>query len=109
MTQEIIALIAGGIVSILVEIIPGLREVWSEWKWRRASMLGLFLVVPLVAWILTCAATLSLPGTYLCTAQGVLDVVILGIVAFAGSQTTYLAVTRQSANARSRHVQEPKL
>ena len=103
MAQEMIALVAGSIVSILVEIIPGFKEVWSEWEWRRASLLGLFLAVPLGAWLLACTFGLSLPGMYACTMQGVFDAVILGVVAFAGSQTTYLAVTRQSANARMRH------
>lgn len=103
MTQEMIALAVGAIVSVLVEIIPGFKEIWSEWEWRRASLLGLFLVVPLGAWLLTCSVGLVLPGEYICTMQGVLDTVVLGIVAFTGSQTMYLAVTRQSANARARH------
>ena len=102
MTREMIALVAGGIVSVLVEIIPGFKKVWSEWQWRRASLLGLFLVVPLGAWLLSCTVGLSLPGTYYCTMQGVFDAVVLGVVAFAGSQTAYLAVTRQSVNARTR-------
>jgi len=103
MTQQMIALVVGGIVSVLVEIIPGFKAAWAEWKWRRASLLGLFLVVPLGAWLLTCTAGLSVPGEYTCTNQGVLDTMVLGLVAFAGSQATYLAVTRQSANARLRH------
>lgn len=103
MTQQMIALVVGAVVSILVEIIPGFKDVWSEWQWRRASLLGLFLVVPLGAWLLTCSVGLSLPGEYTCTMQGVLNTVVLGVVAFTGSQTMYLAVTRQSANARARH------
>ena len=104
MTQETIALVVGGIVSVALEIIPGLRDFWSKWEWRRVSLLGLFLAVPIVAWSLVCTAGLSLPGTYTCTTQGAFDAAILGLVAFAGSQTTYLVITRQSANARLRHV-----
>ena len=103
MTQQMIALIVGSIVSILVEIIPGFKEIWSEWEWKRASLFGLFVAVPLGAWVLVCTFGLVIPGLYLCTNQGILDAVITGIVAFAGSQAMYLAVTRQSANARLRH------
>lgn len=103
MTQQMIALVVGGIVSILVEIVPGFKEIWSEWKWRRTSLFGLFVVVPLGAWLLVCTAGVVIPGEYICAIQGVVDAVITGIVAFAGSQAMYLAVTRQSANARLRH------
>ena len=104
MTREMIALVVGSVVSILVEIIPGFKEIWSGWKWRRASLLGLFVVVPLGAWVLVCLAEVVIPGEYLCTMQGLFDAMIMGIVAFAGSQAMYLAVTRQSANAKLRHL-----
>ena len=104
MTQQMIALVVGSIVSILVEIIPGFKEMWSKWEWKRASLFGLFVAVPLVAWVLVCTAGVVIPGEYACTTQGVLDAVITGIVAFAGSQAMYLAVTRQSANAKLRHL-----
>jgi hypothetical protein len=103
MVQEAIALVVGFVVSVLAETIPGFKEKWSEWKWKRASLLGLFLVVPLGAWLLSCIAELTIPGTYLCTTQGVFDTVIMGLVAFAGSQSGYLMVARQSFNARLRH------
>lgn len=103
MTRETIALVVGGVVSVALEIVPGLRDLWSKWEWRRVTLLGLFLAVPLGAWALVCAAGLSLPGTYDCTTQGAFDAAILGLVAFAGSQTAYLVITRQSANARARH------
>lgn len=109
MTQEMIALVVGAVVSILVEVIPGFKKVWSEWEWRRASLLGLFVVVPVGAWTLVCTFGLTIPGTYLCIMQGLFDAVIMGIVAFAGSQAMYLAVTRQSANARLRHRRWPKI
>ena len=104
MTQQMIALVVGSIVSILVEIIPGFKGVWSKWEWRRASLLGLFVVVPLGAWVLVCTFGLVIPGDYLCTMQGLFDAVVTGIVAFAGSQAVYLALTRQSANAKLRHL-----
>ena len=103
MTQEMIALVVGGIVSIVLEVIPGLKDVWSKWEWRRVTLLGLFLAVPLGALALVCLAEVSLPGTYICTTQGVFDAAILGLMAFAGSQTMYLMVARQSANAMARH------
>ena len=102
MTQETIALVVGGIVSVALEIVPGLRDLWSKWEWRRVTLLGLFLAVSLGAWALVCAAGLVLPGTYLCTTQGAFDAAVLGLMAFAGSQTMYLVITRQSANARLR-------
>ena len=108
MTQEMIALVAGFVISILVEVIPRFKTVWSKWKWQRASLLGLFVVVALGAWTLSCTADLIIPGIYLCTMQGVLDTLIMGLVAFTGSQATYLVFTRQSANAKLRHQRSAK-
>ena len=105
MTREMIALIVGFVVSMLVEVVPGFKTAWSKWKWRRASLLGLFVVVSLGAWMLSCTVGLTIPGIYLCEVQGVLDTLIMGLVAFAGSQTTYLMFTRKSANAKLRHQQ----
>lgn len=104
MTQEMLALVVGGIVSVALEIIPGLKKFWSDWEYRRLSLLGLFVLVPLGAWLLSCPAGLSLPGTYYCTNQGVFDLLIMGLVAFAGSQTAYFLGSRQSSNAKQRHL-----
>lgn len=103
MTGEMIALVVGFVVSILLEIIPGLNLLWTSWRWRRATLLGMSLAIPLIAWQLVCRVSLSLPGEYICTSQGVLETFITSLVAFAGSQTGYLMVARQSVNARRRH------
>lgn len=102
MAQEAIALVVGFVVSVLVETIPGFKEKWTEWEWKRLSLLGMFMAIPLGAWLLSCIAELTIPGTYLCTTQGVFDAVIMGLITFAGSQSAYLMVARQSFNARLR-------
>lgn len=102
MTQRIVAMIVGAIVSILLEVVPKLKDVWSGWEWRRMTLLGLSLGVPLALWGLVCYALVALPFEVACGGQGAFDAVMLGIISFLSSQTTYLMKSRQLPNVLAR-------
>jgi len=102
MTASIIAGIVGAIVSVLLEVVPGLKERWSEWEWKPLTLFGLFEAVPLVAWALTCFAGMAIYDVPDCTWQGALAVMSVGFVAFMASQTTFTLATRKTENARAR-------
>lgn len=102
MTQQVIAMIVGAIVSILLEVVPRLKEVWSKWEWRRLTLLGLSLGVPLGAWGLVCYAGVTLPFEVACGGQGAFDAALLGIISFLSSQTTYLMKSRLLPNSLAR-------
>ena len=98
MTQQVIAMIVGAIVSVLVEVVPGLKDTWSKWEWRRMTLLGLSLAVPLGVWGLVCYAGVVLPFEVGCGGQGAFDAIILGFISFLSGQTTYLVKVRQLPN-----------
>lgn len=102
MTAEIVAMIVGAIVSILLEVVPKLKDAWSGWEWRRMTLLGLSLVVPLGAWGLVCYAGVALPFEVACGGQGAFDAALLGIISFLSSQTTYLMSARKLPNVVAR-------
>lgn len=102
MTQQIVAMIVGAVVSILLEVVPGLKEAWGKWEWRRLTLLGLSLAVPLGAWGLVCLAGVTLPFEVTCGGQGAFDAALLGIISFLSSQTTYLVKAQSLPNVVAR-------
>jgi hypothetical protein len=95
-------MIVGGIVSILLEVVPRLKDMWSGWEWRRLTLLGLSLGVPLGAWGLVCLAGVTLPFEVACGGQGAFDAAVLGIISFLSGQTTYLVKSRGLPNSLAR-------
>ncbi len=102
MTQQIVAMVVGAIVSVLVEVVPGLKKAWSKWEWRRLTLLGLSLAVPLGAWGLVCCAGVALPFEVGCGGQGAFDAAVLGFISFLSGQTTYLVKARGLPNVVAR-------
>jgi len=102
MTAETVAMIVGAIVSILLEVVPRLKDVWNGWEWRRLTLLGLSLGVPLAIWALVCYANVALPFKVTCGGQGAFDAGVLGFITFLSSQTTYLVKARALPNAVAR-------
>ena len=90
MNAGLISTIVGMIVSVLLETIPGLKEVWVNWKWKRVVLLAGFVLVPIATWLLICPAGLDVGVVADCTTQGLLEWAVIGLMAFTGSQTTYL-------------------
>ena len=102
MTAEWIALVVGAIVSVALEVVPGLKEKWTNWEWKRMSLFVLFIGVPLVSVMLICLAGFELPFVVDCSQQGYLDAIVLGFVAFISNQGTFFTGTHRLANARRR-------
>jgi len=102
MTAEFVTMVTGAIISILLEVIPGLKDVWSEWQWKPLTLLAVSIATPLAVWGLACHAGISFPFEVKCGMQGALSTVYLGFLAFLSSQTTYLFGTRKLPNVKAR-------
>lgn len=104
MTEALVATVVGIVVSVALETIPGLREKWTGWRFKPITMFLLFLIVPLVAWALTCYAGLPLFTSVDCSWQGALHAAAVGLLAFLANQTTYAVATRNTVNAVERNL-----
>jgi len=102
MNAGLISTIVGMIVSVALETVPGLKKVWADWTWKRLALLVVFVLVPVLAWVLACPAGLDIGVVADCTVQGLLSWAVLGLMAFTGSQTTYLVKARGLENAVAR-------
>jgi len=91
MPAEWIAAGVAVVVSLLLEVVPGLAEWWEEVAptWKRLGWLVGCLVLPLVVLGLGCAGLdlgVSAPA---CNADGVLIALRLGFAAYFAGQATY--------------------
>lgn len=102
MTAELITLIVGILISIALEIVPGLKEEWSDWKWKPLTMLVISVGTGLGMWALVCLAGIDLKMLLDCTKQGIASALYFAFVSFVGNQTTYAVGTHKTANARAR-------
>ncbi len=103
MTAEVIATIVGMLVSVLLEVVPGLKDKWSTWKWKRLTLLIGFILVPVVVWALGCYANITfVQNGFTCDVQGGLTAVGLGFLAFVGNQGAFGLATRELPNAQKR-------
>jgi len=89
MTAELLASIAGIILSLLFSYVPGLAERFAflAGTAKRAIMAGLLLAVALAAFGLSCANVLS---TVICDQPGALGLVSAFISALIANQGAYL-------------------
>jgi hypothetical protein len=90
------------IVSLALETIPGLKKAWAGWEWKRLALLAAFVLVPVAAWVLVCSAGLDIGVAADCTAQGLLEWAVVGLMAFTGSQATYVVKARGLAETAGR-------
>lgn len=104
----LIVTIVGAIVSLLLEIIPGLKDKWSAWKWKPLMLFLGFLLVPAAIFVGKCSLgmDIALPPTVTCTLTGLLYALGYGFLAFMGNQTTFSLVTRKFYNARVRNARQ---
>jgi hypothetical protein len=98
-----IAVIVGALVSVGLEVIPGVKEKWNDWKYKALVLFGLFEAVPLVLWALACFAGISFYPMDSCGAEGALRAAVAGFVGFMATQTTYAVGTRNTTNAKVRN------
>jgi len=102
LTAGIIAAVMAGIISLALEVVPGLAEKWQTVgdTWKRLVFLVGCLLIPLALVGLGCAG-ISLgaraPG---CDKAGVVMAIRLGFVAYVASQLTYVVVGKPVRRAR---------
>ena len=103
MTTELLAVLVGALVSLALEIIPGLKEVWSGWRWKPLTLFGGFLVIPMIIWALVCYGDIDVGFAVVCGVQGLLQSLWLGFIGFLGNQTGYSVGARTTPNAVARN------
>ena len=91
-TAEILAGIAGAVLSLCFSYIPGLSKKWDglQAEVKRLVMLALLIVVACVAYALACAgwaADVGLP--VVCDRQGGVALVMALLSAIMANQSTY--------------------
>ncbi len=105
MTSEVIASLFGVIVSVVLEMLPWLKDKWTKWKWKPLTLFAGMVALSVGVWALACFAGITLfPKPTDCGINGALKAAGVGVLAFMANQTTFAVVTRHSANATDRNV-----
>ena len=95
-SPEWVAGIVGVILSLALEVVPGLAAKWQglDSTWQRLAWLGGCVVVPLAVLGLGCAGVDVGMGGGECGVAGVVAALRVGFAAYFAGQMTYLAVGR---------------
>lgn len=101
LTSEIIAAVLAGIMSLALEVVPGLAERWQtvSGTWKRLVFLVGCLVIPLALVGLGCVGITVGVKPPACGKDGVVMAIRLGFVAYFASQAVY-AVVGKAARAK---------
>ena len=102
MIGELIVVLVEALVSLGLEVVPRLKDKWTEWKCKPLTLFVGFLVVPLAAWALFCLGGIELGVEVFCGVQGALQGLWLEFVAFLGNQAGHAVVVDKTPNAMSR-------
>ena len=96
LTAEIIAAVLAGIISLALEVVPGLAEKWQTVgdTWKRLVFLVGCLLIPLALVGLGCAGITLGVKPPVCGKDGVVMAIRLGFVAYFASQVTYTVVSK---------------
>jgi len=96
LTAEIIAAVMAGIISLALEVVPGLAEKWQTVgdTWKRLVFLVGCLLIPLALVGLGCAGITLGVKPPVCGKDGVVMAIRLGFVAYFASQVTYTVVSK---------------
>lgn len=94
LTAEIIAAVLAGIMSLALEVVPGLAERWQTVSatWKRLIFLVGCLVIPLALVGLGCLGLSLGVKAPACGKDGVVMAIRLGFVAYFASQATYAVI-----------------
>lgn len=93
--------IVNALVSVLLEVVPGLKDKWNDLEYKPAILLGFAVVVPLVLWALNCYAGMAFVEVD-CAWQGAFKMFVAGVVAFLANQSTFSLKSRDLPNAVAR-------
>lgn len=95
--------VVGFILSILLEVVPGLKDAWAKWPHKALSLLGAFVIVAVGWWALGCWTGLPLPDLGLvCTWEGGVLALVYGVIGWAGTQSGFGTISRNLPNAQAR-------
>ena len=100
---ELVSFVVGVIVSVALEVVPNLKDKWSEWEWKKMTLFMLFMATPMVVTVLSCELGVQLPFEVVCDQQGYVDAFVVGFMGFTGNQTTFLTTTYRTKNAKARN------
>jgi len=106
MTTEVITFICAivnALVSVMLEVVPNLKDKWSGLKYKPLILLGFALVVPVALWALSCYGGLAFIDV-VCSWQGAFQMFVAGFVAFLVNQTAFSTSTRKLPNVQARVV-----
>lgn len=95
-----IALVVGFIIGLVLEVSPGLAPLWDKWRWKRVTLLALFILVPVVAVVLSCGAGINTGLELACLRydggagdlawpETIARAILAGLTAFTASQGGY--------------------
>jgi hypothetical protein len=89
LTPEVIAMIAGVILSLAFSYIPGLNAAFAKWppELKRITMLALLLLTSAVVYGLGCAGILNAGLT--CDKQGLVQLIWMFILGVIANQSAY--------------------
>jgi len=107
---ELVSFVVGVIVSVALEVVPNLKDKWSEWEWKKMTLFMLFMATPMVVTVLSCELGVQLPFEVVCDPfemvcdqQGYVDAFVVGFMGFTGNQTAFLTTTYRTKNAKARN------
>jgi len=96
LSAEIIAAVMAGIISLALEVVPGLAQKWQTVgdTWKRLVFLVGCLLIPLALVGLGCAGITLGVKPPACGKDGVVMAIRLGFVAYFASQVTYTVISK---------------
>jgi len=97
MNEETLSLIAGSILSLLIEYFPGFK-LWHERllpEQKRLLMLGMIILVAVAIYFAYCHFSVSIPNLEVsCDSSGIVDLVRIIIWIAISNQTTHKLIKR---------------
>jgi hypothetical protein len=102
LTAQVVSLLVGIAVAVGLEIIPGLRDKWNDWKWKSLTLFVLALVIPVALWALACFAGIAFIRPMSCDRQGAAMALYYGASAFVSNQGAFAVGAHRLPNARKR-------
>jgi hypothetical protein len=94
MTAQSLALVAGSVISLVFEYVPGVQSWYNELtdKAQRLVMLFVLLLVPTAALGFTCIGWYEY---FPCSAVGIKEAIEMFVAAVLANQTTYALILKK--------------
>ena len=96
--SDLISALFGALVSVLLVVVPSVKEWWATQKYQREITLGFFLLAPFAVYGIACGGLdfpqVTCPADAFRSVQFYYDALKTGISAFVGSQLAYTGIKR---------------